>query len=186
MSEDANIQIGVALDVDEKSFAQGDKALEKIAKDASLKKATKAAARYAKETGDLAAAQKMLAKALKQRGDVTENESKKTVQAIEREIKALERLEAQQREADSAGGKFDKARKDVELAGDFESQIRTVGGAADVAGLGGVGKVAGGLGEIGALTEALPLLKASAAGLPDAARAAATALGPGGLALGGV
>jgi hypothetical protein len=188
MTEDTNIQFGVGLDVDEKSFEKASKAIEQVSKEAALKKATKEAAQFARATGDVAEAQKRLAKVIAQRGDLTDAEAKRAIANVGKEINALEKLEAQEKklarqqqaratEAASAGGRFDITRKKVELAGDFETQARTLGGAAGFAGFAGGEQLGAVAGELGAVTEALPLLKETIAGLPLAATGAATALG---------
>jgi len=79
---------------------------------------------------------------------------------------------------------FDRTSKNVALAGDVESNLRAVGGAAGAAGLGGVGTGIGAAAELPALVEALPRLKTSLAGLPSAAKSAASALGPTGIGVG--
>ena len=78
---------------------------------------------------------------------------------------------------------FGKSRQRVALAGDVESQARTVGGALGAVGGRGAEQAIGLGAEIPALVEALPLLKDSIKGLPDAARSAVSALGPVGLGL---
>ena len=79
---------------------------------------------------------------------------------------------------------FGKSRQRVALAGDVESQARTVGGAIGVVGGRGAEQAIGLGAEIPALVEALPLLKESLRGLPDAARSAAASIGTVGLGLG--
>ena len=59
-------------------------------------------------------------------------------------------------------------------------------GAAEFAGLGGAGDIGNIAGEIGAVTEALPLLKQSAAGLGQSVLSAASTIGPLGVAAVGV
>jgi hypothetical protein len=189
MSEDANILIGAELVTDKGSFKEGEAALKKLTREAKLKQAAKDAALFASETGDVVKAQKKLIASLKEFGDVSEQEAK-------RALVAFEKFEAQQRKmaaapsaqqkraaegrsekAFQAGEQFDVTRKNVELAGDFETQVRTLGGALDAAGLERVGQLGLVAGELGAVTEALPLLKDSLKGLPAAAKSAFNALG---------
>lgn len=81
---------------------------------------------------------------------------------------------------------FSQVSKDVALAGDVESGLRTAGGALGAVGLGGAERAVGTVAELPALVEALPKLKASVTGLPSAIGAAASALGPVGIGLGAV
>lgn len=77
---------------------------------------------------------------------------------------------------------FDRVSRDVALAGDTQSNLGALRGLADVAGLSGVGSGLGVAGELVALVEELPRLKTALQGLPDAASAAFSTLGAGGLA----
>jgi hypothetical protein len=85
----------------------------------------------------------------------------------------LERLDTQ----------FTKVSTQVGQAGDIESNIRAISGAAGtIPGLQGVGAAGSGGAEIFAVIEALPRLKVAASGLPDLLQASAKGAGLGGLA----
>lgn len=79
--------------------------------------------------------------------------------------------------------RFDEVSRGVALAGDAQSNLGAIRGLADIAGLGGVGSGLGAVGEIVALGEELPRLKAALQGLPDVAKAAYDAIGARGTAL---
>lgn len=85
-----------------------------------------------------------------------------------------------------ANEEFGRATKGVELAGDVESNLRTVGGAAGAFGLQGVERGISQVSEIPAVIEALPRLKAAVAGMPGVLREFTSSLGPAGLALSAV
>lgn len=68
---------------------------------------------------------------------------------------------------DAADENFDVVSRRVGLAGDVQSNLGAVRGLSDMAGLGAVGQGIGVAGEIAALTEELPRLKAAAAQLPS-------------------
>ena len=78
---------------------------------------------------------------------------------------------------------FSKTSKNVALAGDVESQARTIGGLAGVTGAVGLERTIGAGAEIFAVTEALPKLKTSLRGMPSVISSFATTLGPVGLGL---
>jgi hypothetical protein len=82
-----------------------------------------------------------------------------------------------------ANEEFGRVSQDVALAGDLESNLRTLGGAAGAAGLGGVERAIGLGAEVPAVIEALPRLQASFAGLPQTLNAAGAALGTSGTGL---
>ena len=81
-----------------------------------------------------------------------------------------------------ANEQFNRTSEGVSLAGDAESQLRTLGGAAGAFGFEGVERGISQVAEIPAVIEALPRLKEAFAGLPGAIGQAASALGPAGIA----
>lgn len=85
-----------------------------------------------------------------------------------------------------ANDQFDDVSRSVGLAGDVQSNLGAVSGLLGAAGAGGAAQGVAGIGEVVALIEELPRLKAAAGGLPGTVKAAAAALGPAGFALGGV
>jgi hypothetical protein len=90
--------------------------------------------------------------------------------------KALDALETP-REIDVKTEKFDQASRDVALAGDVESNVRTIGGAVGAFGGGAADSAIGKGAEIFAVVEALPRLKEAAAAIPQTFNTAATAMG---------
>lgn len=109
----------------------------------------------------------------------TEKEIDDAAKAFERYSKAAEKAA----EKTGAQGRFDDVSQKVSLAGDVGSNAATVGGLARSVGLGGVGDVVSGGGELIELAEALPRLKESLSGLPGAAKSAVSAIGIGNLGM---
>ena len=85
-----------------------------------------------------------------------------------------------QAELATSQGAFDRVSADVSLLGDSESGLRTIGGTAGFFGATGVERGLSGAGELLASAEAMPKLVAAAKGLPDALKAATSAIGVGG------
>lgn len=83
---------------------------------------------------------------------------------------------SQPRTIDVRSERFDAVSRDVGLAGDVQSNLGAVGGLAGAAGLPGAGGV-GVAGELVALVEELPRLKAAVQGMPATIQAAGMALG---------
>ena len=104
---------------------------------------------------------------------------------IKQVVDQLEQVERTARRAqDSAAQlRFDEVSRGVALAGDAQSNLGAIRGLADAAGFGGLGGGIGIAGEVLALGEELPRLKAAFQGLPDVARAAYEAIGARGTAL---
>jgi chromosome segregation ATPase len=82
----------------------------------------------------------------------------------------------------AANDQFDRTSRGVSLAGDVESNLRTVGGAAGAFGATGIERGISQVAEVPALIEALPRLKDAFVGLPAVVDTAAQALGAGGIA----
>jgi len=82
-----------------------------------------------------------------------------------------------------ANDRFSETSNRVSLAGDVESNLRTVGGAIGSFGGTEVSGAIGAVAEVPAIIEALPKLKEAFVGLPGAIGAAAGSLGPAGLAV---
>lgn len=95
-------------------------------------------------------------------------------------------LKEQVKAARNAADEFDRVSKNVALAGDVQSNLGALRGITGLAGASGLSGGIGAAGELVALAEELPRLKAALAGMPDVARSAAAALGPGGIGLGAV
>ena len=87
----------------------------------------------------------------------------------------------QRRHVLEAEERFDRTSRGVGLAGDVESQARTVGGALGAFGFQGIESGISRAAEIPAVIEALPRLKEAALGLPSVLTEAAASLGPVGL-----
>lgn len=93
--------------------------------------------------------------------------------------KALDALE-QPREIDVKTDKFDRTSKDVSLAGDAESGLRTIGGGIGAFGGSGAESAIGKGAELFATIEAVPRIKEAFAGMPQTINAAGAALGTSG------
>lgn len=78
---------------------------------------------------------------------------------------------------------FGNVSQRVALAGDVESGVRTIGGAAQVAGLGEAGQALAASGELFAVIEAAPRLKAAFQGMPEVIKAAYQEIGASGIGL---
>lgn len=143
-----------------------------------------------KQLQDVRKQQERLAKEIRESAKDTEktkNETRELVDQYKALVDSERNLEKQLRDTNDAYGdrrraleaqeKFDRTSQGVALAGDVESNLRTVGGAAGAFGLGGVERGIGAAAEIPAVIEALPRLKESLVGLPAAAQQAAQAIG---------
>ena len=82
--------------------------------------------------------------------------------------------------------KFDRTSQGVALAGDVESNLRTVGGAAGAFGFSGAERLTSQASEIFAVTEAIPRLKESFAGMPAVLAQVESSVGAAGLAFAGI
>lgn len=110
--------------------------------------------------------------------DETIRKARELEQAVENVGDAARQTGQQlQSSLDAANDRFSRVSNDVALAGDAESALRTVGGAASAFGGQGVGQAIGVGAELFAVTEALPRLKTALAAFPQTAGAAAAALG---------
>jgi hypothetical protein len=154
------------------------KELGKIATEAEFDRIAEDAAHAAIQFGKTKDVAGQLSRQLEDMGA-----SEKEVAKVVRQYK---RLQEEIKEAATAQARFDKVSQDVALAGDVESNLRAVGGAAGAFGFGGVETGISQIAELPALVEALPRLKESLMGLPSALSAAASSLGPVGLGLGAV
>lgn len=92
--------------------------------------------------------------------------------------------------ADNLGGRLDQAderfgvvSRRVGLAGDVQSNLGSIRGLSQTAGLGGTGEAIGVAGELAALTEELPRLKAALASMPDVLKFVSAEIGVGGVGL---
>lgn len=98
--------------------------------------------------------------------------AKQAAEAYDRAANSADRLRSQQEQ-------FDQVSRNVAIAGDVQSNLGALSGLAGAAGIPGGGGIAV-TGEIIALIEELPRLKAAAAALPATINAAGKALGLGG------
>lgn len=170
---------------DQASIAKSQAALKQVAQgfdsaEAKAKALTLQASKIAIELADVKANMSKL------RGDELASASKSADRLqgeLDRVNAELKELHANQR---TAADNFDEISRKVSLAGDVQSNLGSLAGLASTAGLGGVGQGIGSAGEIVALAEELPRLKAAVAGLPDVAKSAAAALGPAGLGVAAV
>ena len=106
--------------------------------------------------------------------------AKQSTRAIRDQVKALADAK---RAASGYAEEFDRVSKNVALAGDVQSNLGALRGLAGVVGAGGVGEGIGAAGELVALVEELPRLKAALEGMPQVIQAASQALGPTGIGL---
>jgi len=177
------------------AFDKTTAALRKVARQKALKQIAADAAAVAAKTGDTRKATIQLTKAIAAMGDVSDKEAARVVADFEsiqagadRARKSIEQMRTRQRESGSvaAAEQFDVATRQVELAGDVESNLRTVGGAIGRFGGGGLEGSISTVAEIPAIVEALPRLKASLAGMPETINNMAASLGISTAALGGM
>ncbi len=187
---ETDIRTLISLEADDSGVDAARKALKQAVKDQqtlidAFKRGEKDVDSFNKELSALQKREKGLAGAIdKVTGEFTEQAA-----AVRELADETARLAREQDEMSTAEGRFDKVSRDVALAGDFESSLRTVGGAFGALGgeVGGaVEKIVSSISEIPAVIEALPKMKESLAGLPQAVSAAATSLGPIGLGIGAV
>lgn len=163
----------------EKDIAKIGTAMEKAARSQALDDLPKRFAKVAAETGDTEKAVAELNAELKKL-DASEKEIDRVAAAFTKASKAAR--EASENAESLAQQRFDKVSQDVGLAGDAESAVRTIGGAAGFFGGSGIEQATGAAGEILATIEALPRLKESLLGLPQTIGSAVTSLGPVGIA----
>lgn len=112
-----------------------------------------------------------------QQTELAARATREYAQELARAQDARSRLSARQEQ-------FDLVSRDVQLAGDVQSNLGALRG---LSGLAGQSNLATGLdvaGEVAALTEELPRLKTALSGFPDTIGAAISAIGPAGLAAG--
>lgn len=128
------------------------------------------------------------------KGEKSASEFRSELSKLEKEAKtlnkALDSLETPRKMQvtppsgiDVANDRFDRVSRDVGLAGDVGSNLRTVGGAVGAFGGGAIESTVSSLAEIPDVIEALPRLKESFAGMPQVLGKASASLGiPGGTA----
>ena len=157
MSNDKNINIGLGIDSDKSSFRDATNDVKKAGKEVEdFKKRVSAPIPMPILPFDNVDTSI-------QKADKSAKKFKNTLAEIPTEL---------QRVQDG----FDKVNKDVALAGDFESNLRTAGGALGAAGGAGAEKAIGIGAELPALIEALPRMKESMKGLPATLIASSSAL----------
>jgi uncharacterized coiled-coil DUF342 family protein len=168
MTNDNRIEVELALTADERSAKKAEREVEKLIK--SLEDLRKQAVK-------------------------TDNQSQ--LKNIDKNIAALRKSGAAASDAASdflklsdslkiADERFSQTSRQVALAGDVESGARTVGGALGAFGATGAERGIAQVSEIPAVIEALPRLKEALVGLPQTAKAAASALGTKGIGLAAV
>lgn len=116
-------------------------------------------------------------------GATVPRELQDVIDKVERLNKSIKQGTEDVRDLDE---EFSRTSKAVSLAGDFESQSQVVANAIGTVGGTGIQRGISTVSEFPAVVEALPKLKASAAGLPAAINVAAKSLGPVGFGLGAV
>ena len=174
-----DIRTLLSVEADDKGVQEARRALHAIVEEqADLTRKFKAGdstvSAYNKEMAKLVKTEKGLKTAL----DGATNEISLQQKALKEAVKASQELSRQQKELGTSQGRIDATRRSVSGAGDFEGSVRTVGGALQAFGApAGVGRAFSGAGEIGALVEALPTLKASLREMPNFVSAAAKSLG---------
>lgn len=184
---ETDIRTLVSIESDDKGVDAARRALKQIQKDqeelvSAFRRGEKDVESYSKELKSLQQQEKKL------QGSIDSITGEFTDQAKAMKAAAAEaaKLARQQEELGSAQGRFDVTSRNVALAGDVESQLRTL--------TGGIGAIGGGVGQqleqsinIGAegfaSLEALPKLKEAFKGLPDVVNSAASALGTSGAGL---
>lgn len=179
-----DVRIAIGYDLDEASVSSAERALSGT--DKTIADIGKEAKKGSREIGLFARAQANAAKSGKQAAASSHD----VADALREEAKAAQQaaneLEERNRKLQEAQSeRFDQTSRDVALAGDVESNLRTVGGTLGAFGGAGAEGAIGKGAEIFAVVEALPRLKEAAAGLPQTFGAAATAMGTSKAALGG-
>lgn len=143
-----------------------------------------------KELADVRKQQKALSDEIRKSASSTDkakNETREMVDSLkalvdrerelERQLQQTNDAYGQRRKVLEANDRFDRTSQGVSLAGDLESNARTVGGAAGAFGLSGVERGIGAAAEIPAVLEALPRFQESLRGIPQVAQQAAQSLG---------
>jgi hypothetical protein len=113
----------------------------------------------------------------------TESLGDAMVQAANKVEKTSQSISELSGRLDAADENFDVISRRVGLAGDVQSNLGAIRGLSDVAGLGGVGQGIGIAGEIAALTEELPRLKAALSNMPDVVKFVSSEVGATGVGL---
>jgi hypothetical protein len=165
MAQDNEIKLQIAVDADEGSIARAKRALDGL--EDSVKDVASEVKRAGKigDFGEIVDGAKKAERAVDSLADSARQAGKELQSAV-----------------DVANDRFSAVSNQVSLAGDAESALNTIGGAASAFGAGQAGAAIGVAAQIPALVEALPRLQTALAGLPAAAAAAAAALGPVGIA----
>ena len=160
MAQDNEIRLSISAEADESSIARAKRSLD------GLEGSVKDVADEIKKAGRV--------------GDFSE-----VVDGARKAERAVDSLADSAREAgrelnfavDAANDRFQRVSNQVSLAGDAESALNTLGGAAGAFGGGGAQQALGAGAEIFATVEALPRLKEALGAFPQVAGAAAQALG---------
>lgn len=160
MAQDNEIKLQIGVETDESSIARAKRSID------GLEDSVKDVARELSRVDDKA--------------DFAQ--TTREAQKLERAVEAIGDAAKQtgrdlQTALDQADRRFSQTSQNVALAGDAESNLRTVGGAIGAFGGQGAEQAIGAGAEIFAVTEALPRLKESLAAFPQTATAAAQALG---------
>lgn len=124
--------------------------------------------------------------ALKQAGDASDHmsnvrdEVRETREELNKAADAANNLGGR---LDAADENFDVVSRRVGLAGDVQSNLGSIRGLSQTAGLGSTGEAIGVAGELAALTEELPRLKAALSSMPDVVKFVASEIGAPGIGL---
>lgn len=167
MAQDNEIKLQIGVETDESSIARAKRSID------GLEGSVKDVANEIKKAGrvgdfdEVTAGAKKAESAVESLGDAARQTAKEIEAATQR-----------------ANDQFDQVSNNVGLAGDLESNARTLGGAISAFGGQQLGGAVGTIAEIPAVVEALPRLKVAFAGLPATLGSAVTALGPVGIAFG--
>lgn len=153
--------------------------LKNLERQRSLKQLAADAAKVAEETGSTRQATIRLRAELAKFGDITLDETRKVVAEFDRLTQAIERSKQAGKDpirVKTADDRFNEVSQGVGLFGDFQSNL---GALSALTGIREIGVV----GEIVALGEELPRLKAAAQGLPEQFRNVVSEIGGPGLGL---
>jgi uncharacterized protein YoxC len=169
MAQDNEIRLSISAEADESSIARAKRSLD------GLEGSVKDVADEIKKAGRVGDFSEVVSGAQKVENAV--DDATNSVKKLGQELKSA---------TDVANDRFQTVSNNVALAGDAESAINTIGGAAGAFGGTGVQQALGGGAEVFAVIEAAPRLKEAFAGLPATIGSAVTALGPVGLAFAAV
>lgn len=153
-NDERNLNIGLGVDLDKRSIEAAQAGLKRLGKSAED-------------------AVNVISKPSSAPFNNIETSAESAAKAIDKIPEALKKIPSELSKAQEG---FDRINKDVSLAGDFESNLRTAGGAVGAIGGSSAERAIGIGAELPALVEALPRMKESLKGLPATLAASTNAL----------